>query len=26
MIIVSGSGANTHIYSYLNGVWKQLNN
>lgn len=26
MLIVSGSGANQHIYCYLNSTWKQLNN
>ena len=26
MLIVSGSGANQHIYCYLNNSWKQLNN
>jgi len=24
MLIVSGSGANQHIYCYLNSTWKQL--
>jgi hypothetical protein len=26
MLIVSGSGATEHIYCYLDGIWKQLDN